>query len=207
MAKAEAGTPPGVKAPAGADTAPGRAGTSQVSIVDDAGNAVSLTTTIEGAFGSGLMVKGFMLNNELTDFAFRPVEEGHDVANRVEGGKRPRSSMAPTIVLDGASRLRLVTGSPGGSQIINYVVESIVAVLDWSLDPQEAAELPNFGSRNGPFELEQGFALPALEADLKALGQDVKRIPMTSGLHIIEVDSGKLIGGADPRREGVALGD
>lgn len=209
MGKADAGVPPGAGTPMpGRDGSRQRGGTSHISIVDAAGNAVAMTTTIEGAFGSGLMVGGFLLNNELTDFAFRPLDAaGRPVANRVQGGKRPRSSMAPTIVLDGASRLRLVTGSPGGSQIILYVVKSIIAVADWGLDPQQAAALPNFGSRNGPFELEQSAELPQLVSDLESLGHEVRRLAMTSGLHIIAADARGLVGGADPRREGAALGD
>ena len=178
-------------------------------MVDDQGNAVSMTTTIESGFGSRLMVHGFLLNNELTDFSFAPKdEEGRDVANRVEGGKRPRSSMAPTIVLGPDGGLAYVLGSPGGSRIIPYVAESTIALIDWGMDPQAAAGLFRFGSRNGPFEIED---VPGVERWVEAMapfGDEVKTADMTSGLHIISVQpDGTLLGGADPRREGEAAGD
>ncbi len=208
MGKAEPGTPPRAAPAPGRDATKERPGTSQISIVDAAGNAVTMTTTIEGAFGSGLMVDGFLLNNELTDFAFRPTDaDGRPVANRVEGGKRPRSSMAPTLVFEGARTVRMVTGSPGGSQIILYVLKSLIAQLDWGLDPQAAAALPNFGSRNGPFEIEAGPVGPRLAVLMQAKGNATRVRPMTSGLHIIAVRDGRLFGGADPRRDGMALGD
>jgi gamma-glutamyltranspeptidase/glutathione hydrolase len=181
--------------------------TSQVSIVDAEGNAVSFTTTIEGPFGSRLFVDGFLLNNELTDFAFSPERDGQPVANRVEAGKRPRSSMAPTMVFDEQGRLVLVTGSPGGSSIIPYVAKTLIAVLDWNLDPQAAADLPNFGNRNGATELEKGSALEALAPALQAMGHEVKITSMTSGLAVIAVTPEGRLGGADSRREGVAVGD
>ena len=181
--------------------------TSQVSIVDAEGNAVSLTTTIEGPFGSRLFVGGFLLNNELTDFAFQPVRDGQPVANRVEPGKRPRSSMAPTMVLDQQGRLVLVLGSPGGSSIIPYVLKPLIAILDWNLDPQAAVDLPNFANRNGATELEKGTALESLAPALQAMGHEVKAVEMTSGLAVIQVTPEGLQGGADSRREGVALGD
>lgn len=184
-------------------------GTSHLSVVDRWGNAVSLTSTIEAAFGSGLMVRGFLLNNELTDFAFRPTDaDGRPVANRVEPGKRPRSSMAPTMVFGPNGDLRLITGSPGGSRIILYVVKSLIAMIDWGLNAQTAAALPNFGSRNGPAEVEAGVEAGALAARLADYGHDVRRAHMTSGLHIIRsMADGRLEGGADPRREGIALGE
>jgi gamma-glutamyltranspeptidase / glutathione hydrolase len=181
--------------------------TSQVSIVDAEGNAVSFTTTIEGPFGSRLFVDGFLLNNELTDFAFSPERDGQPVANRVEAGKRPRSSMAPTMVFDEEGRLVLVTGSPGGSSIIPYVAKTLIAVLDWKLDPQAAADLPNFANRNGATELEKGSPLEALAPALQAMGHEVKITAMTSGLAVIAVSPDGLLGGADSRREGVAVGD
>jgi gamma-glutamyltranspeptidase/glutathione hydrolase len=181
--------------------------TSQVGIVDAEGNAVSFTTTIEGPFGSRLFVDGFLLNNELTDFAFSPERDGQPVANRVEAGKRPRSSMAPTMVFDEEGRLVLVTGSPGGSSIIPYVAKTVIAVLDWRMDPQAAADLPNFGNRNGATELEKGSALEALAPALQAMGHEVKIAGMTSGLAVIAVTPDGLFGGADSRREGVAVGD
>lgn len=181
--------------------------TSHISIVDGQGNAAAMTTSIENAFGSKLTVGGFLLNNQLTDFSFRPDEDGRPVANRVEPGKRPRSSMAPTLVFDGAGRLRLVTGSPGGSGIIAYVARSILAVLDGGLTPQAAATLPHVLNRNGPTELEQGTAAESLSAPLKALGHSVRLVETTSGLHLIAVTPDGLQGGADPRREGVAVGE
>jgi gamma-glutamyltranspeptidase/glutathione hydrolase len=185
--------------------------TSHISIVDADGNAVSFTTSIEMAFGSHLMVDGFLLNNQLTDFAFRPTADGLPVANRVEPGKRPRSSMAPVLVFeaDGGGRgaLRLVAGSPGGPQIPFYVLKSLLAVLDWGLDPQQAVALPNLANRNGATELEAGTGLEALIPELEALGHEVKPREMVSGLHAILVTPDGLYGGADPRRPGVAVGD
>lgn len=202
------GRPPGVptKRP-GADTQTGRPGTSHISIVDAAGNAVSMTTTIEGAFGSQIMVGGFLLNNELTDFSFRPTQDGQPVANRLEPGKRPRSSMAPTIVFDAAGEVRLVVGSPGGSRIIGYVAKTLVAVLDWKLDIQTAIDMGHLVNRNRFTDIETGTPAARLQAPLEALGNRVKLLDMNSGLHGIEIVDGKLRGGADPRREGVARGD
>jgi gamma-glutamyltranspeptidase/glutathione hydrolase len=181
--------------------------TSQISIVDADGNAVSLTTSIEGPFGSRLFVDGFLLNNQLTDFAFQPERDGQPVANRVEAGKRPRSSMAPTMVFDERGRLVLVTGSPGGSSIIAYVAKTLIAVLDWNLDPQAAADLPNFANRNGATELEQGSTLERIAPALQAMGHEVEFVEMTSGLAVVAVTPRGLLGGADRRREGVAVGD
>jgi gamma-glutamyltranspeptidase/glutathione hydrolase len=181
--------------------------TSQISIVDGEGNAVSFTTTIEGPFGSRLFVDGFLLNNELTDFSFKPERDGQPVANRVEPGKRPRSSMAPTMVFDQQGRLVLVVGSPGGASIIPFVAKTLIAALDWNLDPQAAADLPNFANRNGATELEKGTTLEALAPQLQAMGHEVKLTEMTSGVAIIAVTPQGLVGGADSRREGVAVGD
>jgi gamma-glutamyltranspeptidase/glutathione hydrolase len=182
--------------------------TSQISIVDSEGNALSMTTTIEYAFGSRLLTEGgFLLNNELTDFSFVPEERGKPVANRVEPGKRPRSSMAPTIAYDRAGRVAIVTGSPGSSAIIDYVVKTLLAVIDWKLDPQAAAALPNFGSRNGPTELEKDTPIAALAPKLVALGHRVAVIEETSGVQTIVRTSAGLVGGADPRREGIVLGE
>jgi gamma-glutamyltranspeptidase/glutathione hydrolase len=182
--------------------------TSHISIVDKYGNALAMTTTIEDMFGSRLMTKsGFLLNNELTDFSFAPAEDGKPVANRVEGGKRPRSSMAPTIVYDSRGRVYMVAGSPGGSAIINYVAKTLVGVLDWGLDPQAAIDLPNLGSRNGPTELEKDTPIAALEPKLKALGHETRVMEHTSGLQAIVRSRSGWIGGADPRREGTVAGD
>ncbi len=208
MGRAKAGEPPQRR---GWLFAPGEGvefGTSHISIVDGAGNAVSMTTTIEDGFGARVMTRGgFLLNNELTDFNFAPTEEGRPVANRVEPGKRPRSSMAPTIVFDAHDRLYAVTGSPGGSQIINYVAKTLVGLLDWRLDPQVAVDLPNMGSRNGPTELERGTEAEGWRAALEAKGHEVRLIEMTSGIQAIVVTPQGLVGGADSRREGVAVGD
>lgn len=206
----------------GEDATQESAGTSHVSIVDKDGNAVALTTTIEGAFGSGVWAAGFLLNNQLTDFSFRARDSaGRPIANRVEPGKRPRSSMAPTIVFDADGRLRAVTGSPGGSRIILYVIKSLIALIDWELDAQAATALPNFGSRGGAFELEYDpdislrtvlrpwYSAPTLwhALRLKPFGHVIAPDLMTSGLHTIVVRDGRLEGGADPRREGLAKGD
>jgi gamma-glutamyltranspeptidase/glutathione hydrolase len=179
--------------------------TTHLVVVDAAGNAVSMTASIESAFGARLMAAGFLLNNELTDFSFRPDIDGRPVANRVEPGKRPRSSMAPTIALAGDGRLALAVGSPGGSRIIGYVVKALVATLDWGLDIQAAIDLPNVVNRNGASEVEEGAA--ALAAGLTAAGGEVKLVPLNSGLHGIVVTAAGLTGAADRRREGVALGD
>ena len=182
--------------------------TSHLSIVDGAGNALSMTTTVEAAFGSRLMVRGFLLNNELTDFSFRPEVDGVPVANRVEGGKRSRSTMSPTLVFGGDGRLEFVTGSPGGSQIINYVLKTLVGVLDWGLDPQTAIELPNISNRNGTSEIERRADADALASSLAARGHKVERSLLVSGLQAIQILSdGTLLGGADPRRDSLAAGD
>ena len=192
----------------GRDAAAEFPSTSHVAIVDRDGNAVSMTTTIEDGFGSRLMTEGgFLLNNELTDFSFAPVDNGKPVANRVEPGKRPRSSMSPTIVYDRAGRVAIVAGSPGGSAIINYVLKTLLGIIDWKLDPQAAVALPNFGSRNGPTELEKDTAVTALEQRLHALGHATRVIEQTSGLQAIVRTRDGFIGGADPRREGIVLGD
>jgi gamma-glutamyltranspeptidase/glutathione hydrolase len=182
------------------------AGTSHFSIVDRRGDAVAMSTTVEDAFGSRILVRGFLLNNQLTDFSFTAQSEGRAIANRVEGGKRPRSSMAPVLVFD-SNGLRMVAGSPGGFAIINYVAKALVATLEWKLDVQSAAALPNFGSRNGPTELERGTVYELLAPQLRERGHEVVAIDFTSGLHLIERVKGGWRGGADPRREGAAKGD
>lgn len=181
--------------------------TSHISIVDKEGNAVSMTSSIEYAFGSGLMVEGFLLNNQLTDFAFLPNRGKYKALNRVQAGKRPRSSMSPTMVFDEEGELYLVIGSPGGSRIINYVAQTLVGVLDWGLDVQQAINLPKFTHRNDYVALEDGTDIVKLQQGLEKLGHEVKIIDLNSGLHGILIKDGKLIGGADPRREGVAVGE
>jgi gamma-glutamyltranspeptidase / glutathione hydrolase len=180
--------------------------TSHISIVDGVGNAVSMTTTIEDAFGSRQMVRGFMLNNQMTDFSFLPEENGIPVANRIAPGKRPRSSMTPVMIFDANNHLVGIIGSPGGSAIINYVAKTIVGIIDWKLNIQQAIDLPNFGSRNGPTELEQGTELENISIALKAMGHEVKVMEMNSGLHGIFKTKNGWQGGADPRREGIARG-
>lgn len=178
--------------------------TSHISIVDQYGNVLSMTTTIENAFGSRLMVRGFLLNNELTDFSFRSHREGVPIANRMEPGKRPRSSMAPTIVMkDGAPVLAI--GSPGGSRIIGYVAKSIIAWADWGMNVQEALALPHAVNRFGTYDLEDGTSAAAMGPALSERGYEVKVRDLNSGLHAIEIGT-TLQGGADPRREGIALG-
>lgn len=179
--------------------------TSHISIVDRYGNALSMTTTIENAFGSRLMARGFLLNNELTDFSFRSHVDGVPVANRVAPGKRPRSSMAPTIVLKDGQPV-LIVGSPGGSRIIGYVVKAIIAHLDWGLDVQQAIDLPNMVNRFGTYDAEKGRVPSRLVSELAELGYEVAQRPLVSGLHAISIGD-VLRGGADSRREGVALGE
>jgi gamma-glutamyltranspeptidase/glutathione hydrolase len=182
-------------------------GTSHFSIVDGEGNAVAMTTSIEMGFGSRILVRGFLLNNQLTDFSFRPERLGRPVANRVAGGKRPRSSMAPTLVFDRDGRLKMAVGSPGGLAIINFVAKTLVATLDWGMDVQQAISAPNFGSTNGPTLLERGTALEELGDALAERGHVLNYARLTSGLHGIERVPGGWRGGADPRRAGIAAGE
>ncbi|MFV0296463.1 MAG: gamma-glutamyltransferase family protein [Hyphomicrobiaceae bacterium] len=219
------GQPPGAERQSlGRDATREVPGTSHIAIIDATGDVVSMTTTIESAFGSGRSAGGFLLNNELTDFSFRPADiNGHLIANRVEGGKRPRSSMSPTIVLGPSGSPVIVTGSAGGSRIIPYVLKTLIAILDWKLDPTAALALPNFGSiRPGPFTLEPphggAFTAPwnrsgalsiiGTALRLKSYGYDTTLAEQTSGTQVIVRHAdGRLEGAADPRREGVALGD
>src|SRR3954453_22383703 len=181
--------------------------TSHMSIVDKFGNAVSMTTTIESAFGSGRMVRGYLLNNELTDFSFSAGTPEEPVANRVEPGKRPRSSMAPTIIFDQNNKLKYVLGSPGGSSIISYVAKSVIALIDWGLDPQQVAALPHVQNNNAKPPatlLEAGTSATDLASELERRGHGVSSVKLNSGLSIIAVGNGKLLGGADIRRENLA---
>ena len=171
-----------------------------------------LTTSVENGFGSRLMVRGFLLNNQLTDFSFVAADADGPVANRVQPGKRPRSAMAPTLVLDRRTgELVLAVGSPGGPAIINYVAKVLVGVLDWGLNVQQAIDLPNFGSRNGPTELERGRFSPKQIAALRERGHVIRVSDQTSGVHAISRinvhGEAWWLGGADPRREGSVEGD
>ncbi len=202
------GEPPWKKAALRLDgVTPEMPSTSHFVIVDDDGNIASMTSSIENAFGARLMVEGFLLNNQLTDFSFAPRRDGAAVANRPQGGKRPRSSMSPTIVLrDGRPLYAL--GSPGGSNIIAYVAKTLVALIDWEMDMQEAVALPHLTNRFGTYHIEAGTAAEELAGPLEALGYTVEIRALNSGLHGIAFnEDGTLVGGADPRREGVAVGD
>ncbi len=209
MKAASPGTPVG----AGSAFAPSRPqpeyGTSHVSIVDAHGNALAMTTTIEAQFGARQMVHGFLLNNQLTDFSFAPAgADGRPVANRVQPGKRPRSSMAPTLVFDKATGgLVLSGGSPGGAMIIHYTAKALYGVLHWGRDAQRAIDLPNFGALGGPSLLEERRFPAATVGALRERGAEVREVPLTSGLQVIQKTPQGYFGGADPRREGVVLGD
>lgn len=207
MGTATAGSPPDKRA----DYAPQRStqlpGTSHLAVVDSSGQVVSMTMTIEFAFGSEVMANGFLLNNELTDFSFEPVRDGKPVANAPAPGKRPMSAMSPTIVFDAKGNFAIATGSPGGPAIIDYVTQSLIGMLDGGLHPREAAALPHVLNLNSPTILEQGTSITELQAGLTAMGHTVATRPLESGLHIIQRVPGGYIGGADPRRDGVAIGD
>lgn len=200
------GVPPGAPARA-PDTTREQASTTHLVAVDARGNAVSMTSSVESAFGNKQMVRGFLLNNQLTDFALAPAAaDGAPLANRVEPGKRPRSSMAPMMVLaDGEPHF--LVGSPGGSAIINFVAQALLGVLDWNLSVQEAFDLPHYGSRNRATELEAGRFDAGVVSQLRERGHEVREQAFPSGLHgIMRLPDGRLQGGADPRREGLALG-
>ncbi len=191
-------------------------GTSHISVIDTQGRAVALTTTIEAAFGARRMVTtdaarpgGFLLNNQLTDFSFTPTDaQGRPVANRVEGGKRPRSSMSPTLVFDKATgQLLMSGGSPGGAVIIHYTAKLLQGTLNWRLNVQQAIDLPNFGAVFGPVLLERQRFPQRTRQDLEARGHEVMEVDLTSGLQAIEKTPSGWFGGADPRREGVVRGD
>ena len=204
--------------PSGGGMAPGASddgargfSTAHLSIIDKDGNAVSMTASIERTFGSRLMTRGFLLNNQLTDFSFTPnADESHGggpVANRAGPGKRPRSSMSPTLVFDGKGRVAMAIGTPGGSRIIGYVTKTLIAVLDWKMNIQDAIDYPNVLSRNGPLEIEKGTGLEELKPDLELLGHITRSFAFPSGLNGIVATGDGLEGGSDKRREGVALGD
>jgi gamma-glutamyltranspeptidase/glutathione hydrolase len=204
MGKATAGSPNKALAQAN-DNAIERPSTSHFVIIDADGNAISMTSSIENGFGSALMVEGFILNNQLTDFSLSPKRNGQWVANRVEAGKRPRSSMAPMMVFNDDNSLKLILGSPGGSRIINYVAQTLIGVLDWKLNVQQAINLPKMTNRNYVTTLEQGTQISSLKMPLENKGHTVKVRPLNSGLQAIEVTDNGLVGGADPRREGLVL--
>jgi gamma-glutamyltranspeptidase / glutathione hydrolase len=176
--------------------------TSHFSILDSNGNAVSMTTSVEGPFGSHLMAGGMMLNNQLTDFSFVPEQDGKPIANAVAPGKRPRSSMTPVIVFDEDGEFRAAIGSPGGSRIIGYVTQTLIALIDWDMDMVAAVGLPRFLDRNGPLEIEAGTPLEQMAPQLEELGHTVEARPAISGLHGILVMPDGLDGAADPRRDG-----
>jgi gamma-glutamyltranspeptidase/glutathione hydrolase len=210
MPKAEAGTPPGMKHAwlyvPGQNTEP--PSTSHLSVVDDTGAALSMTTSVEGPFGSHLMAGGFILNNQLTDFSFRPTgPDGARAANAVAGGKRPMSSMSPTLVFTKGGRFDLAVGSPGGPFIIGYVAQALIGYLDQGLTIQQAVEQPHVLAMGDRVFLEAGTSAAALATPLKAKGHNVTVMPMTSGLYAIARTPQGLVGGVDPRREGAALGD
>jgi gamma-glutamyltranspeptidase/glutathione hydrolase len=209
MQVAKAGTPGGATISYAPMPNQPEYGTSHISIVDAQGNAVAMTTTVESAFGARQMVNGFLLNNELTDFSFAPVDtSGTPIANRVQPGKRPRSSMAPTLVFDRDSgQLLMSAGSPGGALIIHYTAKTLYGVLNWGMDAQQAINLPNFGSTNGPTLLEQKRFPPATLDALRAKGHAIHEMDMTSGLQAIQKTATGYFGGADPRREGTVMGD
>ena len=203
--KAEAGKPY-MNVMVGDDQTSELPSTSHFSIVDKDGNAISMTTSIEFMFGSGVMVEGFLLNNQLTDFSLSPSKNGYQALNRVEPNKRPRSSMSPTMLFNAEGDLELIIGSPGGSRIIDYVAQTIINVVDFDMDIQEAINAPRTTNRNDYTALEKGTILPKLQVELEMQGHDVRVLDLNSGLHGIQLIDGKLIGGADPRREGVAVG-
>ncbi len=207
MGTASAGTPPDKHAEYAPQTSQQLPGTSHLSVVDDRGQVVAMTMTVEFTFGSEIMANGFFLNNELTDFSFDPMRDGKPVANAPAPGKRPMSAMSPTIVFGPDGKFAIATGSPGGPAIIDYVAQSLIAMIDGHLGPAAAAALPHPLNLNSPTILEQGTALEALNGPLTLMGHTVVMRELESGLHIIQRVPGGYRGGADPRRDGVALGD
>lgn len=204
---ATAGAPTG-SPPRGADRTAEPGGTSHMVIVDAEGNAVSMTTTVESIFGNGRMVEGFFLNNQLTDFSFTPSEDGHPAANAVAAGKRPRSSMTPVLILDRQGRLVGAIGSPGGSSILAYVAKALIGVIDWGLPMQEAVALPNLVVRGEMVGADTALIAPDIRDALGAAGMSLRpNATETSGLHGAIWRNGRWDGGADPRREGVAVSE
>jgi gamma-glutamyltranspeptidase/glutathione hydrolase len=207
MGTAEAGTPPMKRADYAPDTDEKIPGTSHLSVVDDQGMVISMTTTVESSLGAQIMAKGFILNNQLTDFSLEPERDGVKIANAPAPNKRPLSSMSPTIVFDTGGNFRYAVGSIGGTAIILHVSEALLSLIDGKLTPQEAAALPHYGNQNNVTTLERGTPLEALAPQLTAMGHTVRISPMESGQHFIEKVDGGYRGGADPRRDGTALGD
>ena len=220
---AKPGIPEGVTQP-GKDQTAALPSTTHLSIVDQSGNAVSMTSSIEHAFGSLIMVEGFLLNNQLTDFSFAAVDaEGRPINNRVQPGKRPRSSMAPTVVFDRDGNLEAVLGSPGGSSIIQYVTRSLISLIDWRLQPHETVSLPHYGAKTSArTTLEADTEVVKQQQALMALGHKIRVVPQTSGLALLVFNGvrengqtgglangpqrSRWAGAADPRREGAVSG-
>lgn len=207
MGRAQPGMPPGAPTAYASDSLSEVHGTSHLSIVDAQGNAVVMTTTIESQFGARILVHGVLLNNEMTDFSWVPEENGRPVANRIEPGKRPRSSMTPTLVFGPDGKLFMLMGAPGGNAIPNFVAKALIGVLDWHLDVQQAVALPNMGSRNRGLDIERGTVLESEADALRAMGHQVNLFDFPSGLHGIMITPQGLVGGSDPRREGEAMGE
>jgi gamma-glutamyltranspeptidase / glutathione hydrolase len=207
LGRATAGNPAAQKRSLAGDATLSVTGTSHFSIVDANGNAVSMTSSVDASFGSQIFVRGFFLNNQMTDFSLTPTDvAGVPVANNIAPGKRPRSSMAPVMIFDDKGKLKMVIGSALGATIVNSVTKAIIGVLDWQLDIQAAIALPNGGSRNGPTDIERGANAEALANALRAIGHEVRIGDIPSGLHgVLRVPNGWQ-GGVDPRREGVAGG-
>ncbi|MCG9626663.1 gamma-glutamyltransferase [Vibrio mediterranei] len=206
LQKVSAGSPPAVKTVQLAqDQAIELPSTTHFNIVDSQGNVISMTSSIENVFGSRVMAAGFLLNNELTDFSFVANKDGKPVANRVEANKRPRSSMAPTIVMHD-DKPYLAIGSPGGSRIIGYVAQSIIAHVDWGMDIQQAIDQPRMINRFGAMDVEINTPLADYAQQFEAMGYSVNKRDLNSGLHAIRITETGLEGAADPRREGVAIG-
>jgi gamma-glutamyltranspeptidase/glutathione hydrolase len=207
MGTAQAGTLPNLPFDYAPQRTPQRHGTSHLSVVDPRGEVVSMTTTIESGFGAMVMAKGFLLNNELTDFSLEPMIDGKPVADAPEPGKRPMSAMAPAIVFGPDGKFWIAAGSPGGPVIIPFVAEALSGLIDGKLDPQAACALPHVFNPNSATYLEQGTSLEALAPQLKTMGHQILIRPLSSGSQIIERTKDGYLGGADPRRDGVAIGD
>lgn len=207
MGKAKAGIPPDADQNWKVSLSPEQPSTTHFSIVDKEGNGFSMTSSIEMAFGSTIMVRGFLLNNQLTDFSFSDEKDGEKIANRVQAGKRPRSSMSPFMVFDKDNNLVLLLGSPGGSRIINYVAQTMLGVLEWNMDIQAAIDLPHYVNQNSGTDLEQNTVVVTLKTALEAKGHKITVRDLNSGLHGIAITKDVLQGGADPRRVGKALGE